>query len=186
MADKYDKNLEYIADTQTIVGTQKKRYLDVDTGEEIVVDQVTKRIYGSKQFWKCYLMDFLAVLGVFDNRQVDVFIYVVENTNSQTNLFIGTYKKISADLGVSSTTIARIFSKLQANNFVKRVQNGVWFVNPDILMKGNDNKRQMLLSYYKSDEPINRLTFARGKTATPLSVTPSLPALQDSEEEENE
>ena len=56
---KYDKNLEYISDTQTLVGNTKRRLVDEDTGERILVDQITKRIYGTKQFWKCYLMDFL-------------------------------------------------------------------------------------------------------------------------------
>ena len=108
-------------------------------------------------------MDFLTVLGIIDNRQLDVFIYIVENTNQSTNMFIGTYKKISKDTGCSSTTIARIMKKLQESNFIKKVQNGVWLVNPNILMKGNDNKRQILLSYYDSEEPINEITFNRTK-----------------------
>lgn len=53
--------------------------------------------------------------------------------------------------------------KLQANNFIKKVQNGLWQVNPNILMKGNDTKRQILLSYYESDEPRNQMTLSRTK-----------------------
>lgn len=158
---KYDENLEYISQTQTLIGTKKKELVDTETGEKIYVDQITKRIYGDKNFWKCYLMDFLVVLGIFDSRQVDVFIYIVANTNQSNNTFIGTYKKISNDTGCSSATIARIMTKLQDNNFIKKVQNGVWLVNPNILMKGNENKRQILLSYYEADEPINQISFNR-------------------------
>lgn len=64
-------------------------------------------------------------------------------------------------------TIARIMKKLQANNFIKKVQNGVWLVNPNILMKGNDTKRQILLSYYESEEPISEISMSRTKR-TPL------------------
>lgn len=60
--------------------------------------------------------------------------------------------------------------KLQANNFIKKIQNGAWLVNPNILMKGNDNKRQILLSYYESEEPINEITMSRTKR-TPLPNT---------------
>lgn len=65
--------------------------------------------------------------------------------------------------------------KLQENNFVKRIQNGAWLVNPNILMKGNDSKRQILLSYYESDEPIDQITMSRTKrkpipNATNLAV----------------
>lgn len=158
-----EKNLEYISNTQTLIGQQQKEFMDMATGEIIHVDQISKRIYGTKNFWKCYLMDFLSVLGIIDSKQLDIFIYIVENTNQSTNLFIGTYKKIANDLEVSEPTIARIMKKLQVNNFIKRIQNGVWLVNPNILMKGNDTKRQILLSYYNSDQPINEITVKRTK-----------------------
>ena len=56
---KYDKSMEYISQTQTLIGQQRKRLVDQDTGEVIEVDQITKRALGQKQFWKIYLMDFL-------------------------------------------------------------------------------------------------------------------------------
>lgn len=155
--------MEYIENTQTLVGTKKRELLDINTGEQILVDQITKRVYGSKNFWKCYLMDFLTVMGIIDSKQLDIFVYICENTNQSTNLFIGTYKKIAEDVKVSSRTIALIMKKLQESNFIKKVQNGVWFVNPNILMKGNDHKRQLLLSYYNSEQPIEEITFSRTK-----------------------
>ena len=158
-----DRNMEYIADTQTLVGSKKRELVDVQTGEQIFVDQITKRVYGTKNFWKCYLMDFLTVLGIIDSKQLDVFVFIVENTNQSNNTFIGTYDHISKEVGVCRQTIARIMKKLQENNFIKKVQNGVWLVNPNILMKGNDNKRQILLSYYESEEPINEITMNRTK-----------------------
>lgn len=159
----YDKSMEYISQTQTLIGQQKKRLIDQDTGELILVDQITKRTYGTKNFWKCYLMDFLTVLGIIDSKQLDVFIYIVENTQQANNTFIGTYRKIAGDLHCSLDTVSKIMKKLQENNFIKKVQNGVWLVNPNILMKGNDTKRQILLSYYESEEPVDQITFSRSK-----------------------
>ena len=46
----------YNVGTQTLIGTQKKELVDTQTGEVILVDQITKRVYGSKNFWKMYLM----------------------------------------------------------------------------------------------------------------------------------
>lgn len=154
MARYSNTSLEYVSQTQTLIGQKKRNLIDQDTGELVTVDQITKRIYGTKNFWKCYLMDFLTVLGIIDSKQLDIFVYICENTSESNNLFIGTYKKIAADVGASSRTIATIMKKLQEVNFIKKVQSGVWFVNPNILMKGNDHKRQILLNYYESDEPI--------------------------------
>lgn len=162
----YNKNkfsLEYSENTQTLIGTRQKELIDVETGVSIWVDQITKRAYGSKNFWKVYLMDFLTVLGIIDSKQLDVFIYIAENTNQSTNQFIGTYDKIAKDVNVSRPTIAKLMKKLQDNKFIKKVQNGVWLVNPNILMRGSDKKRQILLSYYQADEPINEVTFQRIK-----------------------
>ena len=161
IATSFDKSMEYISQTQTLVGEQRKTLVDQDTGEVIMVDQITKRVYGTKQFWKVYLMDFLSILGILESKQLDVFIYIAENTNQSNNIFLGTYDKIAKDVGVSRPTIAKIMKKLQENNFVKKVQNGAWLVNPNILMKGNDTKRQILLSYYEADKPIDEITLKR-------------------------
>lgn len=157
------RQLQYSEATQTLVGQQRRELMDTKTGELIHVDQITKMVYGSKNFWKCYLMDFLTVLGIFDSKQVDVFIYIIENTNQSNNVFLGTYRKIAKDLHCSLDTVTRIMKKLQENNFIKKIQNGAYLVNPNILMKGNDHKRQILLSYYESEEPINEISMSRTK-----------------------
>lgn len=146
--DKYDKSLEYISKTQTLIGTQKKRLIDEDTGERIEVDQITKRAYGQKAFWKVYLMDFLQVLGVLDSKQVDVFIYILEHTEPSNNTFIGAQRDIAKATNVSIQTVSRIMIKLQENNFVKRIKNSVYQVSPNVMMKGSEHKKSLLLNYY--------------------------------------
>lgn len=149
---EYDKSMQYISDTQTLIGTQRKRLIDEDTGERIEVDQITKRALGQKQFWKIYLMDFLQVLGVIDSKQVDILIYILENTEQANNTFIGTYDKIQKAVGVSRPTIATVMTKLQANGFISKVQNGVWQVSPNIMMKGSEHKKRILLNYYDDSQ----------------------------------
>lgn len=147
-----DKNMEYQASTQTLLGKQPKTYVDVETGEKIQVEQITKRAYGQKQFWKLYLMDFLQVLGVLDSRQVDILVYILENTEQANNTFIGTYAKIQNDIGVARGTIATVMKKLQDGGFITKIQNGVWQVSPQIMMKGSEHKKSLLLNYYDDSE----------------------------------
>lgn len=142
------KGWDYNKNTQTLIGQQKKKLKDLETGEIIEVDQITKRTYGQKSFWKIYLMDFLNILGIFDSKQLDVFIYILENTEQSNNTFIGTYDKIQKATNVSRPTIAKIMIKLQENKFIYKIQNGVWQVNPNVMMKGTEHKKQMLLNYY--------------------------------------
>lgn len=149
---KFDKSMEYVSQTQALIGTQRKRLIDEDTGERIEVDQITKRALGQKQFWKVYLIDFLQVLGVLDSKQVDIFIYILENTEQANNTFIGTYDKIQEAVGVSRGTVATVLKKLQDKGFVTKVQNGVWQISPNIMMKGSDHKKSLLLNYYDDSE----------------------------------
>lgn len=151
---KYDKNMEYISQTQTLIGQQKKRLLDQDTGELIEVDQITKRSLGQKQFWKVYLIDFLQILGVLDSKQVDVLIFILENTKSSDNTYIGTYRKTAEGSGVSLDTATKVMRKLQANGFIKKIQNGVYQVSPLIMMKGTEHKKSLLLNYYVEEEKL--------------------------------
>lgn len=151
MGSKFDKSMEYVSQTQTVVGQQRRRLVDQDTGEVIEVDQITKRALGQKQFWKIYLMDFLQVLGGFEYKQLDVLIYILENTEASTNTFIGTYRSIAENVKVSLDTIARTMRLLQHKGFLKRVQNGVWQVSPNIMMKGSEHKKSLLLNYF--DDP---------------------------------
>jgi len=140
--------MEYQSDTQTLLGKKEKVYIDTETGEKIYAEQITKRAYGQKQFWKIYLMDFLHILGLADSKQIDVLIYILQNTEQANNTFVGTYKKIAKEANVSEPTIAKIMKKLQENHFIIKVQNGVWQVSPNIMMKGSEHKKSLLLNYY--------------------------------------
>ena len=144
--------VEYREITKTLIGTKRKELIDKETGEIIEVDQITKKVYGQKNFWKLYLGDFLPVLGIVESKQVDILIYILENTQPSTNMFVGTYKTIQKNTHTSETTIAKVMRKLQKQQFLKKIQNGIWQVSPNIMMKGNENKKQLLLSYFRTDE----------------------------------
>lgn len=152
--NKFDKNLQYVSETQTLIGTQRKRLQDIDTGEYIEVDQITKRAYGQKQFWKVYLMDFLQILGIIESKQLEVLIYILEHTEQSNNTFIGSQRDIANNAGVSIQTVSRIMIKLQNSNFIKKIKNNVYQVSPQIMMKGSEHKKTLLLNYYNDEKEV--------------------------------
>ena len=144
---KYDKSLEYISNTQTLIGTKQRRLIDEQTGEVFEVDQITKRSYGQKQFWKVYLLDFLQILGVLESKQLDVLIYILENTEQANNTFIGSQRDIAKNVNVSLDTVSRIMKKLQDKKFIVQIKRSVYQISPLIMMKGNEHKKQLLLNF---------------------------------------
>lgn len=145
--------------TSTSYQIENERYaiIDKETGS-IVVDSpdlhaILKKAYGQKAFWKLYMADYIQViLGSMDYKQLDVFMYISLNTQPSTNLFIGTYEKIMKDCNVSKDTVYKLLKKLIEHNFIKRKQNGVYMVNPNIVMKGNNTKQNLLISYYDAEQ----------------------------------
>lgn len=150
---KNERDIAYVEEKNTLIGTRQRRLWDEETGEVMEVTQTTKLRYGSKHFWKCYMKKFLDVMKSLSSRQFTVFIYIIEHTHPSTNLFIGTYDNIVKDTGCCRQTVAVAMKKLQTCDFIRKKQNGVWMVNPEVLMKGNDSKQYLLLSQYKAPSP---------------------------------
>ena len=63
---------------------------------------------------------FLQVLGILDSKQVDILVYILENTEPANNTFVGTYARIQKETGISQMTISRVLKKLQDANFLKK------------------------------------------------------------------
>lgn len=153
--NKNQRSIEYVEKNSTLIGTRQRELIDAETGEHMKVEQTTKLVYGSKHFWKCYMKEFLAVMKSLKGKQFNVFTYIIENTKQSDNLFVGTYSRIEKDTGCCRQTVAAAMKMLQKKGFIRKQQNGVWIVNPNILMKGNDRKRYGLLSEYNKIQPVN-------------------------------
>lgn len=143
MDRQYDpnKNIAYISRT--------RRYIDED-GNEGTQTEVYKKIFGGKHFWRVWLGDLLYTLGLINNsKQLDVVFYVLDNTDPANNLYIGTIRKTVEMTGISHGTVSTIFKKMQEVDMIVKQSNGVYKVKPNLLMKGDDDKKQRLIIEYE-------------------------------------
>lgn len=145
---KNERDMEYLENNSTLIGTRPLELVDPETGQVLEMIQTTKLRYGSKPFWKCYLKEFLAAMESLSGREFDVFIFIVKNAKQSDNKFIGTYDKIMKATGCSRKVIAKTLKSLQECNFIRKVQNGIWMINPHILMKGDGQKQLGLWREY--------------------------------------
>ena len=123
--------------------------VNTETGE--VSDIYIQKDVSSQNFWKIWLSDILTVLGIISNsRQLDVVLYVMGHIKQSDNTFVGTYDKIVEGCGVSRRTVVTTMKKLLEVDFLRRVQNGMYQVNPKYMLKGNENKRRMIIDYYNT------------------------------------
>lgn len=141
---EYDKNanVKYISKETT--------YKSEDGQSTIRETAVYKKVYGARHFWRVWLGDLLYALGLINNsKQMDVVFHVMENTDTSSNLFIGTLQRVAEDTGISYKTVATIFKKMQDVDLITKQQNGLYKVNPSLLIKGDDHKKSRLVVEYE-------------------------------------
>lgn len=137
-----------------LVDETARKYVDMETGEEVVLQNVEKVYCGQRHFWKLYLFDFLAVLGIFNSKQLDVVAWICENVQPSTNMLIATYDEIAKGAGVSPRWVGEVIRKLKQSNFIRSKGPGVYMLNPEVMMKGSEaKKRGLLITYNESFDP---------------------------------
>ena len=127
----------------------EKELIDTATGEVIKTTYIVIKYQGVFNFYIVWLADLLNVLEVVWNKKLKVIRYILSNINNKTNQIIGTHQKISEKIGVSRVVVSQTFKLLQDADFLVKEQNGVYKINPSILIQGNDKKRKSMLIEYK-------------------------------------
>jgi hypothetical protein len=131
---------------QYIVG--HKKLLDQETGELVDAEVIIKNIEQDHNFFKVWLMDMLGILNIVGNKKIQVIDYLLRNLRREDNTISLTYREVAKKTGVSLGIVVETFKILQETNFLKKVKNGLYMVNPDILVKGRTGKRVNLLIQY--------------------------------------
>lgn len=129
-----------------------KRYMDLETGE--VIDAATwyQPIRGGdNDFDKVFVLaqvaeEYSDMIG----KRFDVLLYVLNNRDKSKNIFIGTYEKIAKDLGFSVRTVQKAMTRIQEGKLpvLKKIQTGVYMINPAIICRHNKMKRMGLMRIF--------------------------------------
>ena len=127
-----------------------KEFIDAETGEIIPMqlNQVEDRDFN---FTKVWLRTFIEGLDGIANKRMKLAFWIIDNLNKE-NQFIGTFKKMADETGLSEYTVIMTMRELQKGNppFLKKLQSGVYQVNPDILYKGSHKSRMGVIYEFGS------------------------------------
>jgi len=132
---------------------QKRKLVDVETGEELELPVITRHITKDKDFDKIFSGILLSVLGEISGKRAKVILHLIERRNIKDNSVIVNQKALSSELRFSRDTIFKAL-KFAYDKKILLKANGITYVNPDIVFKGNPNRRDVLLRFIKenSDE----------------------------------
>lgn len=132
------------------IGTQE--YINKDTGEivEATVTSVEERDFN---FTKVWMRNFIATLDIVGNQKTKLCFWIVDHVD-KNNRLIGTYRSIAQDSGISLDTVSKTMKILLDADFLRREQNGVHIINPDIIFKGQHAARMNIMNEYSSAERV--------------------------------
>ncbi|WP_323086153.1 replication/maintenance protein RepL [Providencia alcalifaciens] len=129
-----------------IVG--KKTFLDQSTGElvDMNVVQMEDADFNFEKIWLGHILQALDCMG---SKKIKVVTWLLDNKNSE-NTVIATQRDISEQCNVSLPIVTETLKILQAGDVLKMKQNGVYMLNPNVIFKGDKNKRLNILFTYNS------------------------------------
>ena len=125
--------------TQTLSTETDKMIVD-ENGEVKKIVETKEMTYGAN-FFKVYKLEFLKVLSGFNSPKIDVLIYICDNMQESNNTFLGTVDSIVENTCISKKTVIEALKILSKGNFIRRVRNGVYVINPDVMFKGDAAKQ---------------------------------------------
>lgn len=132
------------------IGTEQ--YINARTGEieEMQVTSIEDRDYNFSKVW---MRNFIATLDIVGNQKTKLCFWIIDHVDRQ-NVLIGTMRSIANDSGISLETVRKTMSILLDADFLRRVQNGVYIINPDIVFKGSRSGRMNVLNQYSTSERV--------------------------------
>lgn len=137
----------------------KETYVNKETGEVLEVDKLyRKQVQGN--FVKAYIKGLIMMLDVVGGGKAKVVNYLLDNLRLSDNKLIATTREIANKTKTSPTTVTDTLKALEEGNVIKR-RTGVIMLNPEILIRGDDNKHQYLLIEFEEFDRIDEEEHAR-------------------------
>lgn len=122
-------------------------YINPKTQELEVFDVFQNSKETDFNFHKVWVKDLVELLELIGGKKVKVFNHLLLKMNSD-NIFIGTIRAIAEKLKLSKETVSSSLKLLKDAGHIKMLQDGVYMINPDLILKGNSAKRQKLRADY--------------------------------------
>ena len=122
-------------------GTQ--RLIDEQSGEVIEVDKLYRK-QTSGNFHKAYLIQLISMMDLIGGKKFQVVNYILDNIQWSNNTLIATVKELVEATNTSKQTVITTLKLLEEGNIIKR-RTGALMLNPELLMRGDDQKQKYLL-----------------------------------------
>ena len=127
-----------------------QRLIDEQSGEVIEVDKLYRK-QTSGNFHKAYIIQLISMMDMIGGQKFKVVNYILDNIHWSNNTLMGTTREIAKATNTSLQTVTITLKTLEEGNIIKR-RTGALMLNPELLMRGDDQKQKYLLLEFGSFE----------------------------------
>ena len=121
-----------------IVTKGKSVMVDMETGEYLGNCRLEQK--DDKNFHKVWILPFSDMLSSFSKKELKVMFRILRKTGLYTNVFNGNVATLAKDCEVSKYTVEEVLMFLVRKDFVRKIDNVRYMINPKVLYYGRDNK----------------------------------------------
>lgn len=121
-------------------------YINAETGEiqEMQVTSIEERDFN---FHKVWMRQFIYTIDLVGNQKTRLAFWIIDHLNKENQLTM-TYRQIAEQTQISLDTVRTTMKILLDADFLRKINMGVYAVNPDIIYKGSRTGRLNVLNQY--------------------------------------
>ncbi len=123
-------------------------YTNNSTGEieNFQVVRMEDRDFNFHKIWLEHIINSLDLIG---NQKTKLAFWILDNLDRENKLTM-TYRQIADKSGISLDTVRVTMKALIESNFLQRINQGAYRVNPDTIFKGKKMSRLNVLYQYQA------------------------------------
>lgn len=128
-----------------IIGTQQYINTTDGTVEDFQVMKIEERDFNFHKVWLEHIISSLDLIG---NQKTRLAFWIIDHLDKENKLTM-TYRQIADKSNISLDTVRVTMRSLMDSNFLERINQGAYRVNPDVIFKGGKTDRLNVLYQYQ-------------------------------------
>lgn len=127
-----------------VIGHQQYINTETQEVENFEVINIEDRDFNFHKIWLQHIISSFDLIG---NQKIKLAFWIIDHLDRENKLTM-TYRQIAEKSGISLDTVRRTMQCLLDTDFLERINQGAYRVNPNMIFKGSRNNRLNVLYQY--------------------------------------
>jgi len=157
-----------VSTSKLLKSVHAREYKDPESGEIVQIGEfvIEDKDFNFEKIWLSHLLSSIDALG---SKKVKVAMFLMYCRDNE-NFVNMTYDEMAEATEISKRTIVETVRILIEENFMQKIRNGKYQINPDLVFKGGKNQRMDILISYRKTKQLKEIEKAQNELIAPLNM----------------